>query len=87
MIKAENSNIYRLYGELITANIHKIKTGDNEAVLTNYYDGQLIHIPLDIRYAPAKKCSVFNLKIRQSKNCAEGKETSDGFKRQGYLIP
>ncbi len=74
MIKAENSNIYRLYGELITANIHKIKTGDNEAVLTNYYDGQLIHIPLDIRYAPAKNAQLYFKKYGKAKTALKEKK-------------
>ena len=65
--KAENSEEYRLYGELITANIHLMKTGDKEVTLTNYYDGLPVTIPLDVRYAPAKNAQIYFKKYSKSK--------------------
>ncbi|MBR2540007.1 MAG: NFACT family protein [Mogibacterium sp.] len=47
LLSAENSDKYRLYGELLTANIHMIRPGARTARVTNYYDGNLIDIPLD----------------------------------------
>lgn len=67
LLKAENSERYRLYGELITANIHLMKTGDKEVTVTNYYDGQQITIPLDVRYAPAKNAQIYFKKYSKSK--------------------
>ncbi len=47
LLSAENSDKYRLYGELLTANIHMIKPGDRKVSVINYYDGNPIEIPLD----------------------------------------
>ena len=54
LLNAENSDKYRLYGELLTANIHLIKPGDRKVTVTNYYDGEPVTIPLDEKIgAPA----------------------------------
>ena len=47
LLSAENSDKYRLYGELLTANIHMVSPGAKSVKLTNYYDGSEIEIPLD----------------------------------------
>ena len=47
LLSAENSEKYRLYGELLTANLHLIKPGDRKVRVINYYDGSEIEIPLD----------------------------------------
>ena len=47
LLKAENSEQYRLYGELLTANIHMVQPGAKKVTVTNYYDGSEIDIPLD----------------------------------------
>lgn len=57
--KAEDSEELRLFGELLTANIHNIKPGAREVTLLNYYDGQEIKIPLDIRHTPAKNAQTY----------------------------
>jgi predicted ribosome quality control (RQC) complex YloA/Tae2 family protein len=82
LLKAENSEKYRLYGELITANLHLIKTGDKEARVTNYYDGSPITIPLDVRYAPSKNAQMYFKKYSKSKTAIvekkkQLKETDD----------
>ena len=53
--KCENREKYRIYGELIKANIYAISRGDNVARVINYYDenGGEIDIPLDIKLSPA----------------------------------
>ena len=84
LLKAENSEKYRLYGELITANLHLIKTGDKEARVTNYYDGSPITIPLDVRYAPSKNAQMYFKKYSKSKTAIvekkkQLKETDDNI--------
>ncbi len=74
ILKAQDSEKYRLYGELITANIHLIRTGDKEAHVTNYYDGQPISIPLDVRYAPAKNAQIYFKKYSKSKTALVEKQ-------------
>lgn len=54
--KVECSDIekYRIYGELITANIYLIKKGANEVSVLNYYDNNSpITIPLDKTISPS----------------------------------
>ena len=36
--KAKKKDRYRIYAELITANLYKLTKNSNEAVLENYYD-------------------------------------------------
>lgn len=54
--RAESAISYKLYGELITANIHSLSLGMDSARLVNYYDEklQLIDIPLDPTKSPAQ---------------------------------
>ena len=74
LIKAQNADKYRLYGELITANIHQIHTGDKEVTLTNYYDGQPVTIPLDVRYAPSKNAQLYFKKYGKEKTALKEKK-------------
>ena len=53
-MEAENSEKYRLYGELLTAGMHDIKPGAEKATVLNYYTGEMITIPLDKRFHPSK---------------------------------
>ena len=54
LLKAENSDGLRLFGELLTANLHLVKTGDKAVTVVNYYDNSEVTIPLDPRFTPAK---------------------------------
>ena len=53
--ECKNMDIYKLYGELITSNLYKIKQNNCESItLENYYDNNnLIKIPLDKKYLPS----------------------------------
>ncbi|MGI6721819.1 MAG: Rqc2 family fibronectin-binding protein [Anaerovoracaceae bacterium] len=74
LLKAENSEKYHLYGELLTANIHNFKTGDREVTVTNYYDGSDITIPLDKRFAPAKNAQNYFKKYSKAKTAQKEKK-------------
>lgn len=67
LLEAEKGETYRLYGELLTANLHAVHTGDKEVTVTNYYDGSTVRIPLDVRYAPAKNAQRYFKKYSKSK--------------------
>ena len=54
LYKAENSDKYRLFGELLTANLHAVRPGAKSVTVMNYYDGSMVDIPLDPRF-PASK--------------------------------
>ncbi|MCR5482272.1 MAG: NFACT family protein [Clostridia bacterium] len=71
---AENSENYRLFGELLTANIHAFKTGDATVKLLNYYDGQMIEIPLDVRFSPSKNAQIYFKKYGKAKTAVKEKK-------------
>lgn len=53
--KCADREKFRIYGELIKANIYAIKRGDSVARVVNYYDenAAMINIPLNITLSPA----------------------------------
>lgn len=54
--ESQNREIYKIYGDLISANIHNIKPGAELILLENFYDENmsLIEIPLDKKISPAQ---------------------------------
>ena len=72
--KAENAEKYRLYGELLTANLHLAKPGSSSVTVTNYYDGSLLDIPLDPKYPPAKNAQNYYKKYGKSKTAIKEKK-------------
>lgn len=64
---------YRLYGELITANLYKIKNTNLSSIsLENYYDNNnLIEIPLDKKYLPNINAKRYFKKYSKLKNALE----------------
>lgn len=67
ILAAQNSEKYRLYGELLTANIHLVKPGAESVKLLNYYTGENINIPLDKRYHPSKNAQNYFKKYSKAK--------------------
>lgn len=59
--KGYNAEKYKLYGDLITANIYQIEKKQDEAKLVNYYDNDhsIITIPLDKRLTPAQNAQKY----------------------------
>ena len=74
LYKAENSEKYRLYGELLTASLHTAKQGDTFAEVINYYDGSTVKIPLDPKYSPSKNAQNFYKKYGKSKTAVKEKK-------------
>lgn len=60
---------FKLYGDLITANIYAIEKGQEIATLVNYYDPdcQTIDIPLKINRTPAQNAQHYYKKYNKSK--------------------
>lgn len=69
----ENMDTYRLYGELITANLYKIPNRNlKEIELENYYDNnKKIIIPLDEKYVPSINAKRYFKKYNKLKNALE----------------
>ncbi len=59
--KAEKAEECKVYGELITANIHLLKDKLNEVKVINYYDPEMneIVVPLDIKLTPAQNAQKY----------------------------
>lgn len=74
LLKAENSESLRLYGELLTANIHQVRPGDKSASVINYYDGSTVNIPLDPRLSPSKNAQQYFKKYGKAKTAVKEKQ-------------
>lgn len=74
ILQAEKADIYRLYGELLTANLHSIRQGDSLANVVNYYDGTEISIPLDRRFSPSKNAQIYYRKYSKAKTAIVEKQ-------------
>lgn len=71
--ECENMDVYRIYGELITANLYRIENKNLDFVeLENYYDNNnLIKIQLDKKYLPSVNAKRFYKKYNKLKNTLE----------------
>ncbi len=68
LARAEDSDIYRIKGEIITANLYKLKKGDIKVKLENYYTGNIMEIELDPRYTPNQNAQRFFKNYNKSRN-------------------
>ena len=69
--EADKAEENRLFGELILANLYKIKQGDECVVLDNYYDGGKVQILLDKNLSPSKNAENFYKKYNKQKRAKE----------------
>lgn len=67
LLKAERAEKDRLFGELLTANLHLIASGLDRVVLENYYDGSQESIPLDVRLSPVENAQKYFRSYQKSK--------------------
>jgi len=73
LLQAENSEQYRIYGELLNANIHAVMPGADKITLDNYYDGTKVEIPLDPKYSAAKNAQNYFKKYSKFKTAVKEK--------------
>lgn len=73
LLRAEDSDKYRLYGELLTANIHLVKPGAKSVTVTNYYTGEPITIPLSEKLSAAKNSQRYFKKYSKAKTAVKEK--------------
>ena len=74
LLEAENSDELRLYGELLTANIHMVKQGMKSVDVISYYDGSTVHIPLDVRKSPSANAQHYYKKYGKAKTAIKEKK-------------
>ena len=75
ILQAEKADDYRLYGELLTANLHMLKQGDKKVKVLNYYDNKEIEIPLDPRFSPSKNAQIYYKRYNKAKTAIVEKQT------------
>ena len=61
----------RLFGELLLANIYKVKQGDEFVEVDNYYDNTKVKILLDKNLSPSKNAENFYKKYNKQKRALE----------------
>lgn len=68
LILCEGKDKMKLMGDLLSANIYRIKKGDKEAVLENFYDQDCseIKIDLDIRLTPSQNAQKYYHEYKKS---------------------
>lgn len=69
--ECENMDEYRLFGELIVANIYRINKGDKSVVLDNYYTGEKVGIKLDEKLTPSGNSKMYYTKYNKLKRQQE----------------
>ncbi len=87
--ECDNMSNYKLYGELITANLYRIKNQNTNTIsLENYYDNnKIINIPLDKRYSPSHNAKIFFKKYTKLKNALliVGEQKEETIKDLDYI--
>ena len=87
--ECEDMDKFKLYGELITANLYKIENKNLDYVeVENYYDNnKLIRISLDKKYLPSINAKRFYKKYNKLKNALEivGKQKEETINELNYL--
>ena len=73
LLAAEDSEYLRIYGELLTANIHNVKPGASSVKVLNYYDGTEAEIPLDPRFSAAKNAQQYFKRYGKSRTALKEK--------------
>jgi len=65
---AENKEKFRIYGELITANLYRVRHGDEVLEAENFYDNNnMVSIPLDKRLYPPNNAQAYFKKYKKAK--------------------
>ncbi len=74
LLRAEDSDELRLFGELLTANLHLVTQGLKYVDVVSYYDGSTVRIPLDIKKSPAKNAQQYYKKYGKAKTAIKEKQ-------------
>ena len=71
LLVSEDAEKFRLWGDLITANIYRLKKGYDTAEVEDYYTGETVQIPLDPRLPPAANAQKYYKKYSKAKTAGE----------------
>ena len=73
ILRAEDSDKYRLYGELLTASLHLVRPGARAVTVTNYYTGEPLEIPLDEKLSASKNAQRYYKLYAKARNALKEK--------------
>ncbi len=72
LAECEKADTFRIYGDLITANLYRLSQGEEEAQLENYYDNNnIVEISMDKSKSPQKNAAAYYTKYRKLKTAKE----------------
>ncbi|MBR4800192.1 MAG: NFACT family protein [Clostridia bacterium] len=71
LAECEDMDKYRVYGELIVANIYKLKRGDEALTCFDYYANEDVTIPLNVQLTPSKNSAAYYAKYNKLKRTKE----------------
>ena len=74
LLEAENSDELRLFGELLTANLHLVKQGMKSVDVISYYDGSTVSIPLDVKKSPSANAQHYYKRYGKAKTAIKEKK-------------
>ena len=69
LVESKNRDKWRVYGELITANLYRMERGMSRLTAQNYYDPDCadVDIPLDVRLSPQENAAKYFKKYTKAK--------------------
>lgn len=78
---------YRLFGELLTANLYRIKDSSDSIEVLNYYTNSNVTIPLDSTISPSKNVERYYKKFNKCKNTLDivGKQKKETEEELSYM--
>lgn len=70
LLQSKDREIYKIYGDLISANLHKIPKSIDKILLENFYDENMneLAVPLDIKLSPTANAQKYYKKYSKLKN-------------------
>ncbi len=90
ILSCENMERDRLFGELITANMYRMRPGDEVLIADNYYSPTLeqCRIPLDKQLSPSQNAQRYYKRYNKQKRTVEvsQKLLDEALSREDYLL-
>ncbi|WP_050635806.1 Rqc2 family fibronectin-binding protein [Candidatus Stoquefichus sp. SB1] len=68
LFDSQNSDEYRIMGDLLFANLHLIQKGQTSVTVENYYDGTMMTIELNEKYDGKTNANKYYAKYQKAKN-------------------
>lgn len=85
--QSDKSEQLRVYGELLSANLWAVERGASSVTLNNYYTGEDVEIPLDVRLSPSANAQKYFKEYKKKQTAAKmlTKLLEDGAREIAYL--